>query len=202
MKVLPSTWIWVGGVLFLGCLPGQGWGQTTTGSHQSSPPRRSWTSDRHALRPGDLVTVVVDESWLASARKNETAAQERKRDLGLGANLPGGTSTGGEARSRNDVSERERGEALRQQRFSGEITARVTEVTPEGLARIEGSKRLKVGDAEEEVTLRGWIRPQDVAFQNTVESWRVADAELLYVSRGKLGKSKSLWTRLINWIWF
>ncbi len=148
------------------------------------------------------MTVVVDESWLASARKNETAAQERKRDLGLGANLPGGTSTGGEARSRNDVSERERGEALRQQRFSGEITARVTEVTPEGLARIEGSKRLKVGDAEEEVTLRGWIRPQDVAFQNTVESWRVADAELLYVSRGKLGKSKSLWTRLINWIWF
>ncbi len=178
------------------------------GASQETPPptgstvpvRTSWTSDRYLLRPGDIVTILVDEFLLASANKNELASQERDRDLGLTANLPGNTMGGG-LKTRNDVGDRSRGESSRQQRVSGEITARVVEVAPGGMVKVEGTKRLQIDEVEEEVTIRGWIRPQDLSLQNTVESWRVSDAEILYTSTGTLGEPKGFWTRLLNKIW-
>jgi flagellar L-ring protein precursor FlgH len=99
------------------------------------------------------------------------------------------------------VGDRQRGESSRQQRFSGEISARVVEVTPSGMVRIQGTKKLQIDEVEEEVTIRGWVRPQDLSLQNTVESWRISDAEILYASNGTLGKTGGFWTRLLNKIW-
>jgi len=164
------------------------------------PVRRSWTSDRHALQQGDLVTVLIDEFILASANKNQSASQEKDRNLGITALLPG-SSTGGGLKTQNDVGDRQRGESSRQQRFSGEISARVVEVSPSGMVRVEGTKKLQIDDVEEEVTIRGWVRPQDLSLQNTIESWRMSDAEILYASNGTLGETKGFWTRLLNKIW-
>lgn len=164
------------------------------------PTRRSWTSDRHALVQGDLVTVMIDEFILASANKNQSASQERDRNLGLTAGVGGGSSSGG-LKTQNDVGDRQRGESSRQQRFSGEISARVMEVSPSGMVRIEGTKKLQIDEVEEEVTIRGWVRPQDLSLQNTIESWRLSDAEILYASNGSLGETKGFWTKLLNKIW-
>jgi len=164
------------------------------------PVRGSWTSDGHALQAGDLVTVLIDEFILASANKNQLASQERDRNLGITAGLPGG-SRGGGLKTQNDVGDRQRGESSRQQRFSGEISARVVEITPSGMVRIQGTKKLQIDEVEEEVTIRGWVRPQDLSLQNTVESWRISDAEILYASNGTLGKTGGFWTRLLNKIW-
>lgn len=164
------------------------------------PVRGSWTGDSHGLRQGDIITILIDEFILASANKNQTATQERDRDLGLTASVSGSTSGGG-IRTRNDVGDRQRGESSRQQRFSGEISARVVEIAPTGMLRVEGSKKLQIDEVEEEVTVRGWVRPQDLSLQNTIESWRVSDAEILYASNGTLGETGGFWTRLFNKIW-
>lgn len=191
-------------LLGIGLLVGPEWAmarQNTAPPPTSSiPARRSWTSDRHALQQGDLVTVLIDEFILASANKNQSATQERDRNLGITAGVGGGSSTGG-LKTQNDVGDRQRGESSRQQRFSGEISARVMEVTPSGMVRVEGTKKLQIDEVEEEVTIRGWIRPQDLSLQNTVESWRLSDAEILYASNGSLGETKGFWTRLLNKIW-
>jgi len=160
----------------------------------------SWTSDRHQLREGDLVTILVDEHLLATAQKDESASQRRDRDLGLSALLPG-TNTGGDLRTQNDVSDRARGEASRTQRFSGEISARAIEVSASGLIRIEGTRKMQIDEVEESLTIRGWIRPQDLSLSNTVESWRISDAEILLTSNGKLGEQRGFWSKLLNWIW-
>jgi flagellar L-ring protein precursor FlgH len=160
----------------------------------------SWTSDRHILQAGDIVTILVDEHLLASAQKDESATQMRDRDLGLTAALSGSNS-GGTLRTRNDVGDRNRGESSRTQRFSGEISARVLEISPSGMARVEGTKKVQIDKVEEELVVRGWIRPQDLSMHNTVESWRISNAEILFTSNGTLGKAGGFWTRLLNWIW-
>jgi flagellar L-ring protein precursor FlgH len=176
--------------------------QTTTPppTQQSQGFLTSWTSDRHILQAGDIVTILVDEHLLASAQKDESATQMRDRDLGLTAALSGGNS-GGTLRTRNDVGDRNRGESSRTQRFSGEISARVLEISSSGMARIEGTKKVQIDKVEEELVVRGWVRPQDLSMHNTVESWRLSNAEILFTSNGTLGKAGGFWTRLLNWIW-
>lgn len=171
-----------------------------TAATSTIPIRKSWTSDRHALAEGDLVTILIDEFIMASANKNQSASQEKSRDLGLSASLPGKTIGGG-LRSSNDVRNRQQGESSRQQRFSGEISARVVEVSPSGMVLVQGTKKLQIDDVEEAVTIRGWIRSQDVSLSNTVESWRMSDAEILYASNGTLGETGGFWTRWLNMIW-
>jgi len=160
----------------------------------------SWTSDKHVIGAGDIVTILVDEHLLASAQTDESATQMRDRDLGLNLGTGSGNS-GGTLRTRNDVGDRNRGESSRTQRFSGEISARVLEVSPSGLVRIEGRKKVQIDEVEEELVVRGWIRPQDVSLSNTVESWRLSDTEILLTSNGELGKAGGFWTKLLNWIW-
>ena len=158
------------------------------------PARTSWTSDRLAVREGDLVTILIDEFTVASANRDEIAANERDRNVGLGGignmNL----------RTINDVASRTRGESSRRERFQAEISAQVVEILPNGVARIEGTRKLMIDDHEQEVTVRGFVRAQDVTSANTIDSWRIAQAELLYDSNEALGSNESIWTRLFNLI--
>jgi len=187
----------VGGTLAIG--PSSSESQATSAPPTQAPAQgflTSWTSDRHVLKEGDIITILVDENLLASAQKEETASQMRDRDLSLRA----GTS-GGSLRTRNDVGERNRGESSRTQRFSGELSARVLEVSPSGMARLEGTKKVQIDEVEEELLVRGWVRPQDLSLHNTVESWRLSDTEILFTSNGTLGQTGGFWSKLLNWIW-
>ena len=153
----------------------------TTGS----PIRRSWFTDRRALAVGDVVTIMIDEFTLAQANSSEVADRRRGRNANFAIGSNGTSIT-----TQNDIEDRTRGEASRRDRFSAEISARITEVTPSGTVRVEGVKKLQIDRHEQEVTIRGWVRAQDVSVSNTVESWRIADAEILYVSNGELGNPK------------
>lgn len=163
--------------------------------------RRSWTTDRRPLTVGDIVTIIVDEQTLATANLQEMRDKDRSRDLDLFLGLPG-TSTGGSLNLRNDADERSRGEAARRERFSAEITTRVISVGDGGIAQIEGVKRLRIDDHEQAITMRGYIRAEDISMLNTIESWRVADAELFYESNGELERAPGgLLSRLFELIW-
>lgn len=162
------------------------------------PPRTSWTSDRLPVRVGDVVTILIDEYTVASADKGDAASRQHDRDVSL--RVGSGSGMGGSLRTGNDVSDRTRGEASRRERFTAELSARVVEVLPNGVLRLETVRKLRIDDHEQEVTIRGFVRPEDVSTSNTVESWRIADAEILYASNGKLGKSDSIWSRLLDMI--
>lgn len=175
-------------------------GEAQAGPPQAGPPiRSSWVSDRMSYEVGDIVTILIDELTLASADRNETASNERGRDVSVGVGTGNGTS-GGSLRTENDVQRRTRGESSRRERFSAELSARVVEVTGAGTLRLEAVKKLQIDEHEQEVTVRGWVRAEDVSVANTVESWRIADAEILYGSNGELGKSGGIWSKLLDLI--
>lgn len=160
-----------------------------------APARVSWTSDVVTVREGDLVTILIDEFTIASADRDDYATNERDRNVGLSTPFLGGS-----LRSVNDRSSVTRGLSSRRERFQAEISAMVVEVLPGGVARIEGVRRLMIDDHEQDVTVRGLVRSQDISSENTVESWRVANAEVLYDSNRELGSDKGIWSRLFGWI--
>ena len=170
------------------------------------PKLRAWTGDRREFAVGDIITVLVDDYTISSAVKDDVASQRRARDLGLDVNVRqgGGTSTSVDANigSRNDAQSRNNGEARRENRFQSEMSVRVVALGPNGTLQVKGRRLVDVDKAKQDVTLTGWVRAQDVTTQNVVESSRIADAQLTYVSPGPLGKPKqSILTRVISIVW-
>jgi len=192
-----ATWqrdliVWAAAMVLWAGLPGPLVGQ--------EEGRRSWTSDRHHLQVGDLVTILVDESTLASANRVDLRVQNRDRDLRLAGGLDGqGVNAG--ARSRADLTDRTRGESARRERFATEVSTRVVEESPGGMVRVAGEKRIRIDSHEQVISLSGWIRSADVSGQNTLESWRMADAEIRYTSSGDMGRVWGFWGRLLGRLW-
>ncbi|MBW3627775.1 MAG: flagellar basal body L-ring protein FlgH [Gemmatimonadetes bacterium] len=156
-------------------------------------PRRSWTADRQEFAVGDVITVLIDEYTVAAANRDNFASNRRHRDLSLGvaqsisASVP---PLAADVSSSSRAESSQRGEAVQENRFQGEMTVRVTEVEPSGLLRVEGIKLVDIDNSKQELALRGWVRPQDVSARNMVDSWRLGDAELTYTSKGSLGKPR------------
>lgn len=159
------------------------------------PSRSSWTSDRVAVREGDIITILIDEVTQVSANTNETSSSDRNRNIRL--NLSG---SGGGLRTTNGLSSRAVGESSRAGRFSSEISVRIVEIMPSGVARVEGAKTIQIDEHEQVVVVRGLIRPQDLSVANTVESWRVADAEIIYTSNGTLVTSGGILSKILGLI--
>ena len=181
------------GVVFLALLDCVSASAQADPSSGRLPQHSSWTSDRVAVQEGDIVTILIDELTQASANSNETSSRDRSRDLRLSL-----SGSGGGLRTVNNLSDRALGESSRRERFSAEISARIVEILPSGVARVEGIKKIRIDKHEQDVVIRGFIRPQDISLANTIESWRVADAEILYTSNGKLVSSGGILSKIIG----
>jgi flagellar L-ring protein precursor FlgH len=170
------------------------------------PSMRSWLGDRREFAVGDIITVLVDDYTITSAVKDDLASQRRTRDLGLGidVNTGGPKATAIDARigTRNDGNTQQRGEARRENRFQSEMSARIVAVGPNNTYQIRGTRLVDVDKGKQDVAVTGWIRAQDVGAANTIESARIADAQVTYQSPGPLGKTKSgLLTRIVGLVW-
>lgn len=179
------------------------------GTEAGAPPavapaptgRMSWTGDRTRLQAGDLVTILVDEYTLATADRDETRAFDRDRNLGLVGGSGGEAALNVGLQSRNDQQDRLRADTYRRDRLAAEVTARVVEVAPDGSLRLEGQRLLRIDKHDQTLSVKGWVRAADVGAGNTVPSFRLADAEILYESNGQLGRNPSFLGRLIDRIW-
>jgi flagellar L-ring protein precursor FlgH len=174
-------------------------------SANATPRRRvgSWTSDRRDFSVGDIIKVAVDEYALATANKGTVSEASRERRMGLAADPPGSAMDpiSGTIESSDRGTSRSSGHATRGTRYVGEIPVRVVSVTKEGLLEVKGTKVIDVDKAKQEMTLTGLLRPQDVNARDVVSSTAIADAKLIYTSKG-LDKPKSgIVGRIVGLIW-
>lgn len=168
---------------------------------ESAPPptgRLSWTSDRLPLRVGDLLTIVVDENTVAAERQSNVANNTRSQNASLDA-LPApedlrSVGIGYDARS-NQTGRVERAGSL-----VSVLSVRVTEIEPNGIARIEGKKIVLVDGRRQEVLLTGVVRSEDVSAGNAILSSRIADAEITYKGK-KLGPSTGIFGKILGLLW-
>jgi flagellar L-ring protein precursor FlgH len=163
--------------------------------------RASWTSDRAPLQVGDLVTVIIEERTQAREQVSQVAQGVRSQKNTLSATADGDVAVGNtDISTGQDGQSRDVGEARRQGDLTGVVSARVVELTPEGLARIEGSKKVTVDRRPQQVTVKGLVRPQDVDSRNVVRSSQLADADIVYTGR-KISPRAGFVGKLLGMLW-
>jgi flagellar L-ring protein precursor FlgH len=165
-------------------------------------PRASWLSDRFPLRVGDLVTVCVDERTEASEHVSNVATGNRSMRADLNAGI-GDDPRIGPAKSFGtgiNNGSRDVGDAGRQAGFTAVITVRVAELSPNGIAKVSGTKKVTIDGRLQDVTLTGIIRASDVDARNQIRSDRLADAVLTYKGK-KLAPRTGFVGGLLGMLW-
>ena len=184
-----------------GAAPAQAAPTTPPLTSTSVPGRQSWFSDRRDYHLGDIVTVLVDEYTLTSLDKQVNATDNRQRTLGFGMTTPTG-SKGYGINSNNNNQSQNSGLDARTNRLTTDMSARVVAIGPNGIMQLKGTKVINVEESKVNLTLTGWVRVQDVAPDNSIQSFRMADADLDYQADGPLGKAKSgIIGRLLGAFW-
>jgi flagellar L-ring protein FlgH len=165
------------------------------------PIRASWLSDRVPLQIGDLLTVIVDERTSASERVAHVGVGDRSQHATLDAIADGDVAVGKTAISTGiETDSRDIGEAGRQGDLVATISVLVTEILPTGAARIEGTKKVLVDGREQELTLSGIVRSEDVTARNLVHSSRIADAKIGYKGK-KIGPKLGFIGKILWMLW-
>jgi flagellar L-ring protein precursor FlgH len=179
--------------------------QAPSAADTTSPrPRRSWTSDRREYAVGDVLTVVVDESTLASANKGQTGSDQTTRANDLSITPPAAIAAGASVKvgTNKSSSSQQTGAATRDLRFRGEMTVRIVKIAPNGVLEVKGARTVDVDKNKQQLTLSGFVRPEDVSRDNTIASARIADAQLLYTLTGDLGGTRGgIIGRLVSVFW-
>jgi flagellar L-ring protein precursor FlgH len=95
------------------------------------------------------------------------------------------------------------GSTNRTGKIVGTITARVTEVMPNGTLSVESRKEITINNEKQVLVLRGLVRPEDISVANMVASSKVADAEIFLVGDGVLQeKQRQGWlVRILDGVW-
>jgi len=82
------------------------------------------------------------------------------------------------------------------------ITVTIEDVLPNGNLVVFGKRQREVEGDTQVVQISGIVRPSDIAFDNTVDSDRIANFRLVYKGRGQEVKfTRPGWLgRLLNWL--
>ncbi len=151
-------------------------------------PLADLTRDARASRVDDVVTVLVDESATAVAKGSTQSARASSATHSLGpvaglTRLPLSQLAALSGDRKLDGS----GSTSRETVLTTTLTARVTRVLPNGSMLIEGSKTIQVNSEQQVVTVRGVVRPADLASGNIVRSDRLANLEVRINGKGVVG---------------
>ena len=146
----------------------------------------SLTSDTRAFRPGDVLTVVLEETTQASKKANTQLGKQSSADFSAGLRqLSSSGSLSGQRDFNGSAS------SSQQNALSGAITVVVAEVLPNGLLKVQGEKSLYLNQGEELIRLGGYVRAADVDSDNRVSSLRVANARISYSGQGDLASANT-----------
>ena len=154
---------------------------------------------------GDVITVILNESTQAARTANTEVNRKASNDvvpLGLSNKLRGVGLGGVDLRNAN-MSSSGKGTADQQASLEGAVAVTVVDVLPNGNLVLRGEKQLALTEGAEIIQVAGIIRPEDVAPNNTVQSRRLANAQITYRGTGDLAAaSKPGWgTSILLKLW-
>ena len=143
--------------------------------------------DFRASQAGDIVTIVVADRASALNRGATTATRSSSAKSNVTA-LAGLTKAAGPLANLTGVSSNSQlqgqGETSRTNTLSTTLSARITEVLPNGDLVVEGTKQVGVNGEKQTVTVRGVVRWNDVSTANLVRSDRIAQLEVRVAGKG------------------
>ena len=143
--------------------------------------------ERRAVRVGDTLTVMLNETTRASKDIGTNARRSSSNGLNAGFNMSTGTATpttlNSGVNTNGNTNFDSKGGSSASNQFLGTITVTVLEVLANGNLNVAGEKRLAVGHEEEVIRFGGIVSPSTLQ-GNTVLSSQVADARIEYRGQG------------------
>lgn len=152
--------------------------------------QESLFADSKAKKQGDTLTVIITESSQASHK----SVTKRAKDISLNG-APDTVAKGGKANllsflpfagAKAKSSFNGAGATTRTGLLNATIAVNVTEVLANGNLVINGTRVLKVNGDEEQISVSGIIRPQDITPQNTIFSACISNAQIKYRGEAEL----------------
>jgi flagellar L-ring protein precursor FlgH len=152
----------------------------------------SWFGKGRNFQVGDVITVLLNESTQAARSQAGSVSRNSNNDMlspGLAVlgNKLGGIMKGTDF-SKTDVSNKGVGTADQTASLNGSVAVSVV-VMANGNLVLRGEKQLALTEGSEIIQVAGVIRPDDVAPNNTVQSRRLANAQIAYRGSGDLANA-------------
>lgn len=172
-------------------------------SAQVPGPFLNLTGDMKPRQVGDLITVIVMEDSRAgqTAKTNSSRTSNLKgtAKANLGKIIP---PIGYDMNETGSAASSGGGDTQRTAYFTAKVGATVKEVLPGGNMRIAGLQTIKVNHDEQQIEVKGIVRPQDITQENTVLSYYLAEADIKYTGTGVLARRqrRGLFNFLFGWI--
>jgi flagellar L-ring protein precursor FlgH len=163
---------------------------------------RSLFSDYKAVNLGDAITIIVVESSEASNAAQKSTG--RKSDVGFG--LSGGLDDTALPSVDLDLGSRNEFKGSGSSKSSGmvrtKLSALIDSVLSNGLIRVKGSRKIVVNDEEQMITIRGFVRTSDISSENTIYSYNISEAEIIFQSDGQIKSMQEPgWvTKIFHWL--
>lgn len=162
-------------------------------------------ADPKARRPGDALTVIIQER--ASASNRTTTSTEKSNATDVSSAIPAANnllsfiplhSLDSEFGNTYEGS----GTTSRSANLTARMTVSVAAKKPNGDLLIEGVRRLKINGETEAIYLSGSVSPASIRPDNTVLSSSIADLQVEYTGKGAItqGTRPGIIGRFFNWI--
>ena len=167
---------------------------------RSAPPAApevqawAWMSslslDHRARRVNDIVTIRVVESITGSGTADSSLGKSSAAGIGVPTlfgvekKLPGAVNPASLASTSAKTDFKGSGTTNRAGTLSAQMTARVSDVLPNGDLVVEGVREIEINGDRQIVVLTGVIRTADVAPTNEVLSTSIGQLRIRYFGRG------------------
>jgi flagellar L-ring protein precursor FlgH len=168
---------------------------STTGSlWVSSGPLSSLASDYKARWPGDLVVVrLVDTFSAATSGENNTSRQFATQSAitALLGKFGPSNALQNMFNANSNTALDGKGASTMSSSLQLSLSGRVVDVLPNGVLVIEAVRDFTVGNDRQTVTVRGLVRPGDLAVDNSVLSSQVSSVELSIKGKGAVADASA-----------
>jgi flagellar L-ring protein precursor FlgH len=158
----------------------------------------SLIADKRATIVGDILTILVQENNTASKDNNTRTSKSTGIDAAVEAFFYSPEASKlltkkGKMPAVRMNSEQEfqgGGRISNAERVTARIAVRVVDVLPNKNLVIEGTRQIAFSGETQDAVLRGVVRQEDIASNNTVFSYNIADATIRYISKGTVSDNQ------------
>jgi flagellar L-ring protein FlgH len=145
------------------------------------------SADVRAMRPHDLISVVVSESLAAETDgtvKNTRASNASSGISGLIGTLHAGNALQNLVNQNSASGLNAQGTSATNSSLATTFGGQVVEVLPNGMLVIEAARQVEFSQQVQTIVLRGLVRPEDISQQNQVLSTAISSLELQVRGKG------------------